>query len=83
MGGDVNPLLLGRELDHSPTFIRIAKGGEDLPTHTEVGVVHVAALLDFGQAQSEAPELIDGHGIRPGLGLYFLNFLDQRGNDFK
>ena len=48
------PLQLRRQLDHSPAFVGITESGENLPAHAKVGVVHVAAFLDFGQAQSHA-----------------------------
>src|SRR5579863_165469 len=40
-------LLLGRELDHSPTLGGMAKRGENFPVHAEVRMVHVCTFDCF------------------------------------
>jgi len=44
-------LLLRREFDHPPAFGGIAEGGEDLPAHPKIRMVHVSALGCFGKSQ--------------------------------
>src|SRR5437899_694231 len=55
-------LLHGRELDHRPVIVGIPQRGEDLSGHAKVRVVHVGALLSFGEAQSQAAKVVAGHG---------------------
>ena len=83
MGRDEPPVLLGGAFDPSAAFVRMAAGGEDLPAPAKAGVFPVAAFLGGGHAQTPGPELIGGLGIEASLCLHFLDFLNQRGNDFE
>src|SRR5467141_657722 len=63
LGFDEHLLLDGREFDHGPAILRVAEGCEDLSGHAKIRMVHVGALLGFGQAQGQAAKVVGGHGV--------------------
>jgi len=62
-------LLLRSELDHRPSFIGIAEGGEDLAIDAKVWMTMVCVLLAAGEAQHQPTELLKGHGCGPCFSL--------------
>src|SRR5579883_1231065 len=67
-------LLLRVQLDHSPGRVRIPERREDAAADTEIGVVHVDALLRAFESQGEAAKIIGHHGavilIQRGFGSF-------------
>src|SRR6266436_610446 len=51
------------EFDHGPAILRVAKRGKDFADDAEIGVMHVSALFCFGEAESETPKVVGGHGV--------------------
>ena len=56
--GDIDSLLFGCKLHHAPSCFRIAKGCEDLPAHSEIGMAHVTFFLRAGQAACDSPKIV-------------------------
>jgi hypothetical protein len=62
---DEHFLLKRCEFDHAPVFVGVTQGGEDFSGDSKVRVVHVGALLGFGEAQREAAKFVRSHNIVP------------------
>jgi len=54
-------LLLGMEVDHTPSRGGMAERGENFPADPEIGMGHVRALDRFGQGKSQAAKVVGGH----------------------
>src|SRR5205085_2186141 len=53
-------LLLGRELDHAPGFVR-AERGEDFAADAKIGMAHVRAFNGFGKVESKLAKHAGSH----------------------
>ena len=59
---DEHLLFNGREFHHGPAILGVAEGCEDLSGDAKIGMVHVRALLRFGEAQRQAAKVVGNHG---------------------
>src|SRR5205807_3739549 len=60
-------LLFRRELHHAEVLCGVAQCGEDLSSHTKVGMVHVRFFSSFRKAEGKATESVWLHGA-PSVG---------------
>src|SRR5580658_790501 len=68
-GFDETGLLVRKQLDHSPGFVRITERGENFSVHAEIRMILVGILDGFRKAQRDAAKFSSGHWGGSALGV--------------